>query len=215
MSRRARIAFLCVVTCAALAQSHPPKGVVWKPQPIIYSRSLPDATVPKEMVGRLQVSNLDIVLEHTEIKDAQARFGGTLGAEGDAGDSLEWLCLRGADPTGQWVLWLESGEIDGGSIGSFQWRRVTPRTTFDNRCAALSPAGSAVKLPIALRLGIPETEVLRVLGKPTTRRGGTLLFVHEHQEVIKGEPFAALNTTTVLLRDGRAWAIEIGTSTPS
>jgi hypothetical protein len=215
MSRRVGIAFFCVVTCAALAQNHWPTDAVWKPLPIIYSSSLPDATVPKEIAGGLQVSNLDIVLEHTEMKDAQARFGGTLGAEGDAGDSLEWLCLRGADPSGRWVLWLESGEIDGGSVGSFQWRRVTPGATFDKRCAALSPDDSTVKLPIALHLGIPETEVLRVLGTPTQRRGRTLLYVHEHQEIIKGVAFTVLNTTTVLIRDGRVWAIEVDKSTTS
>ncbi len=216
MARNAGIAFLCVATCVALAQSGSLKGSVWKPLRIIDSRShLPNATVPKEMVGRLQVSNLDIVLEDTEMKDAQARFGGTLGDEGDAGDALEWLCLRGVDPAGQWVLWLESGEIDDGSVGSFQWRRVPRGTTFDERCAPLSRADSTVKLPLALSLGIPEVEVLRVLGKPTTRLKETLLYVHEHEEVIKGESFRALNTTTVLIRDGRVWAIEVHKATTS
>jgi len=216
MALNAGIAFLCVATCVALAQSESPKGLVWKPLRIIDSRShLPNATVPKEMVGRLQISNLDIVLEDTDMKDAQARFGGTLGDEGDAGDSLEWLCLSGVDSAGQWVLWLESGEIDADSISSFQWRRVPSGTAFDKRCAALSRADSRVTLPVALTLGIPETEVLRVLGKPTARQGETLLYVHEHEEVVKGESFTALNTTTVLIRDGKVWAIEVGKSTTS
>lgn len=61
-----------------------------------------------------------VVLEKTDVKEVQKRFGGTLGQEGDAEDSLEWLCFRGGDVTGGWVLWLKSGELDAGTVGSFQ-----------------------------------------------------------------------------------------------
>jgi hypothetical protein len=51
-----------------------------------------------------------------------------------------------------WVLWLESGEIDGGYVGSFQWQRLSNRDVLDSRCHALTGTTSAIKLPLSLRL---------------------------------------------------------------
>jgi hypothetical protein len=82
------------------------------------------------------------------------------------------------------VLWLESGEIDGGSVGSFQWRRVGPNTRFDKRCRMLPRTNSRIKLPIPLHLGTTETEALQILGQPTARHGDTLLYVHERDDFV-------------------------------
>jgi len=68
------------------------------------------ASVPKEMLAKLRVSAYDITLEETSMEDAAKRFGGTIGSKGDAGDFLEWLCLRGTDAADHWVLWLESAK---------------------------------------------------------------------------------------------------------
>jgi hypothetical protein len=45
-----------------------------------------------------------------------------------------------------------------------------------------------IMVPLCLKLGIGEAEVLRVLGKPSFKRGDRLIYVHEHQEQIKGVP---------------------------
>jgi hypothetical protein len=183
--------------------------LVWKPPRVLKSDVLPAATVPKEMVKTLRVSDLTIALESTDMKKVQRRFGGTFGAEGDAGDSLEWLCLRGGDAAGRWVLWLKSGEMDDGTVGSFQWRRVPRDAKFDERCGVLSKADDRVELPIALRLGMSEADVLDVLGQPTGRYGNTLLYVHKHEGLNNNQEFTALNTVSVVVRDGAVWAIEV------
>ena len=72
------------------------------------------ATVPKEMVSTFRVSRFDITLEKTSMKDVQQRLGGVIGEKGDANDASEWLCFHGANAMGGWVLWLESGEVNGG-----------------------------------------------------------------------------------------------------
>jgi hypothetical protein len=214
MRRMSTLALLCLTT-AGLGQNRLQQGLFWKPPRVLRSEVLPHATVPKEMIGSLRVSGLNIVLEETEMKKAQARFGGTFGGAGDAGDSLEWLCLRGLDAAGQWVLWLESGEIDAGRVGSIQWRRVRPESKFDQRCAVLSGSNPLVELPLALRVGLLESDVLRILGKPTVRDDDTLVYVYEHKRRIKGEEFTEINVVSVVIRDRSVWAIEAQKSTTS
>ena len=152
---------------------------------------------------------MTVVLEKTEMTDVQKRFGGTFGEEGDAGTSLEWLCLRGGDATGRWVLWLKSGEMDDGSVGSFQWRRVNRAAKFDERCGTLPKTDGRVHLPMALDLGMAEAELLQLLGQPTARRGNTLLYVHEHEGANQKGPFTALNTVSIVVREGRVTAIDV------
>src|SRR5450755_632265 len=121
--------------------------------------------------------------------DVRTHLGGTIGHTGDAAAYQEWLCFHGTDSKGRWVLWLESGEIDGGMVGSFQWQRLAKHAEIDQRCRMLQNA--AVELPIALQLGITEKEVLKTLGAPTVRRGDRLIYVHEHDESIRNEPYTS------------------------
>jgi len=178
-----------------------------------FDDSSPSATVKKEMIASLKVADVTIELEQdTKLEAMQQRFGGTIGAEGDASESLHWLCLRGSDEAGPWVLWLESGEIDGPYVGGFEWLRVPGFAQFDERCAAL-PDTSRVELPINLRLGISESRVVHLLGHPTYRKGRVLAYEHEHDEIIRGEPFISDNGVYVTIRNGVVWAIQVWKTT--
>jgi hypothetical protein len=91
---------------------------VWEPP----DWNLPDnlkATVPGEMLTALRVSGYEIKLEETSFNDVKEHLAGIIGRKGDAGDATEWLCFHGTDAAGRWVLWLENGEIDGGSSAVF------------------------------------------------------------------------------------------------
>jgi len=201
---------LCFLTCALGAQtsSNLQNSTVWNPPRILKSEALPNGTVSKLMVKALQISDLNVELEKTNMNDVQKRFGGTFGNKGDAGDALEWLCLSGRDVSGPWVLWLKSGEMDARTVGSFQWRRVPNEARFDARCGTLSEADK-LKLPLPLHPGMSQSELFEALGQPTVRNGNTLLYVHEHDEVSKSGPFTVLNTVSIVLRDGAVWAIEV------
>jgi hypothetical protein len=163
----------------------------------------------------LQLPGLRIFLDSTQLTAVQRRLGGTIGSRGDAGDALHWLCFHGTDGKGGWLLWLESGEINGGAVGGFRWQRAGRTARFDARCRALPDGRRGVELPITLQLGIGEAGALHTLGSPTKRLGGTLLYLHEHEETIHGEPYTATNTLAVLLRGGVVWAIEAWKSTSS
>jgi hypothetical protein len=215
------IALLCTLTCAAFTQTaNHTQGsldapLVWKPVSVLHLDILPKATVPKAMITKLHLSDLTILLEQTQLEAVQAHFGGQVGSDGDASESLSWVCLYGSDTAGRWVLWLESGEIDGGSVGSFQWRRVPPNSRFDERCRRLPQVSGRIKLPIPLRLGSTETKALQILGQPTARHGDTLLYVHEREEFVNNKPHTSTNTVVVVVRRGMVWAIEVQKATMS
>jgi hypothetical protein len=207
------------LTCAGFTQTtnRTQEGedaqLVWKPVSVLRLGVLPKATVPKPMITKLHVSDLTIVLEQTELEAVQAHFGGEIGSDGDASESLRWVCLYGGDAAGRWVLWLESGEIDGPNVGGSQWRRVRTTAQFDGRCQALPDGNSKVELPIELSLDATENKVLQVLGQPTVRKGNTLIYEHEHEETIHNEPYRSMNTVTVALRHGVVRAIQVTQTT--
>jgi hypothetical protein len=211
------IAIVLLTVCSSPAQTVSgrlgEKLVMWSPPDVGWWDNMPRATIPKEIIGSLRVANLPIVLEKTNLEDVKKRFGGTIGNRGDGGESLGWLCLYGSDKGGPWILWLTSGEIDGPTIGGFQWRRLSTRETPDRRCSQIPDDKGGVALPIALHLGMAEAEVQAILGRPTVMRGKTFFFCHEHQTVIRKEAFTVSNDVAIVFRDGGASAIEVAQTT--
>lgn len=214
------VLILCtIVTPIASSQTkssgkHPPTAqTIWEPPVLDWPEDLPPPTVKKEMVRNLVVAGTPIMLEETKLDDAQKRLGGTIGHSGDAGDSLYWLCLGGSGKKGRWVLWLESSEVDGGRVGAFQWRLLGPGTRLDRRCQTLGKGDHRVALPLTVHFGMTETQVRSILGQPTARKGQTLIFDHEHEEVIDNLPFTSSNTVAVGFRGGVVWAIQVWRNT--
>jgi hypothetical protein len=159
--------------------------LLWAP-PDNPDEEAPKATVTREFISRLSVGDFEVVLETTPIAAAQTRLGGTLGRRGDAASSLDWICRSGRDVSGNWMLWLESGEIHGNDVGAFELRRIQNTERADDRCSA-APPNEQVVLPVPIRLGMTEAQLRQVLGKPTRRRAGTLLYLHEHRLSPQGE----------------------------
>ena len=173
----------------------------------------PKATIPKRIMGALKISGMEIVFEETKISDVKARFGGTVGHRGDAGDSLGWLCYEVPTQRGRSVLWFLSSEIDGGTIGGFQWLSLAPGDRLDPRCQLLS--NSSVQMPIPIHLDDAEREAMRFLGAPSARQGDLLQYVHEANISIKAEPYTVTNTLYLLMKNGVVKAIEVWKSTVS
>lgn len=213
MNRRiaiALMAFACVGFAQTASKRIAAKSVIWAPPNIGWPKeSVPQASVPMEMIGRLRVGKIPIILEKTELGNVQRRLGGTLGSQGDAGDALGWLCLHGRDATGPWIFWLFSNEIDGPTIGGFQWMRLAPNEIPDRRCRQLRDGDAAIELPLALRLDMTEAQMRGVLGHPTFVLGGTLFVCHGHQEIIDKVTYDASNNVAVVLRNGTVWTIEV------
>jgi hypothetical protein len=220
MNRFFAMALFFVAAWSASAQTIAPapaldESKIWGPQPLLRFNDGPAlrATVPEEMIASVRVSDVNVVLEQDlELQALQIRFGGKIGAEGDAANWHAWLCVHGSDTGGPWVLWLESSEIDGPYVGGFQLRRVPRSAQFDDRCAAL-PDAAKIEMPIDLALGTPKTKVISLLGRPTARVGNVLLYEHEHNELIRGEEFSSFNSVMVELRDEVVSGIEVAKTT--
>jgi len=184
----------------------------WQPPVIQAPISLPPSIL-KEMVATIRVSKILVVLEETKMADVQRHLGGSFGHRGDGGDSLRWLCYHGADAEGRWALWLESSAMGGGAVDGFILQRMDSNARMDGRCGNLQTA--RVNLPIPLKLGITETNARKILGPPTLKFRGTLVFHHEHTETFHNQPHTASNTVYLVLRRGVVWAIRADKDTTS
>ena len=203
MCRIAKLVVLLAASLTALAQSSP----IWEPPNLRIPDALPRATASKELITTLRVAGIRIDLETTALRRVQEELGGEMGDSGDAGESLEWLCLHGSDANGKWALWLESDvELYRGDINKFAVQRIDRNAKMDPRCRSIV---GDIELPGGLRLGLTETQVRKILGKPTARYGSTLLFDHEHEESLHNETVTVENTVCVTLRRGVVSSIEV------
>ena len=181
---------------------------LWEPPTRAISITSSRPTVAKEMVASLRIATVPIVLEKTTLTEIRAQLGGKIGQRGDAGEFLQWLCYTGSNTGSHWILWLESSEIEGGTVGGLELSRMSSAEKADERCSQL-PNGAGVELPNALHLGMNANDLQASLGKPTTTHGETLIFTHEQQETIHGESYTSSNTVTFILRGTAVWTINV------
>jgi hypothetical protein len=201
---------IVLVFAAAGAASAQTDNLIWQPPTLDFPDTLPRATISKEMIARLRVAKLEITLEQTPLIEVQKKLGGTIGRRGDAGEALQWLCFHGANSKGRWALWLENSEMGGGSVNGFALQRIARNATVDSRCLTQDVK---LDLPVGLGIGLTETQVRRILGKPTAVYHHTLIYNYEHEETIRNEPFTASNTVAASFRGRVVWAIQVWKST--
>lgn len=195
-----RLSVVCLAAASGLCQRKELASVPWAPpaDSDMPGNIAPNATASEPMITALRLGTLSIRFERTEFAAVRERTGAEQGQRGDASTSLRWLCYGGQDAGGRWALWLTGGEIDGPTIGSFEWRRVDRNAQFDPRCTQL-PAGETITLsPTPLTLGMSEAEILHRLGKPTLRRGRILEYDYRGEK----KPYDVWNTVAVRLRNG-------------
>lgn len=215
IAKLAAIAVAASFVCSAQTPAAKPaaKTVVWSPPGTDWPHNMPPPTVPKEMIGSIRIANFPILLEKTTLEDARRHFKGTTGSHGDASEAEAWLCLTGTGANGPWIFWLQSFEINGATIGGFQWRSLSPNQTPDHRCKLLTKEAGRIELPLALHPGMAESEVRKILGPPTALRGKTLIYCHSLQEIIDKQTYDVANNIAVVLRDGVVQTIEVVKST--
>lgn len=184
----------------------------WQPPVIQSPLSLPPSIL-REMVTTIRLSKILVVLKETKMTQVQKRLSGSFGKRGDAGESLQWLCYYGSDADGRWALWLESSETAAGTVDGFILQRLDSHARMDGRCGNLQTGG--VELPIALKLGTTENGARKILGPPTLKFRGTLVFRHEHTGTFHNQPYTASNTVYLVFRRGVVWAIRVDKDTTS
>jgi len=166
-----------------------------------------------EFITNLRVAAVTVILEHTRLATVQSQIGGAIGRRGDASQALAWLCVHGRDARGVWALWLEAGEIHGGTVGAFQLRRLDSHSRFDGRCQSV--AGSSAVLADGVRLGLSGAQITRILGRPASAAGDTWLYTYEHPQVVRGEPFTTSSTLIIRFHNAILDAVDFWKATIS
>jgi hypothetical protein len=201
---RPRSVALALLLAARAADGQP----VWEPPAELSVPSHHRATERRPAVTTLRIADFSIALEETPLSAVQSNVGGTIGRRGDASDALAWLCYHGGDGDGAWALWLESGEIHGGTVGAFQLRRVNPSADFDPRCHAVNGSRAGLDLGGRLRLGLSMAETTRMIGRPTASAGTTWRYLHERSVTSGGERGIASTALTLHFRHAMVDAID-------
>ncbi len=195
---------------------------LWKPPEISGLRGLMEAvhpTVAHMMVSTFRVADSRVVFERTNLLNLVGKLNVRTGADGDASESLRWLCLTGTNAGHSWILWLTSGEIDGGTVGGLRVQVLEADEQPDSRCKAIIGDAPPVDLGIPLRLGMTRSEVIRVLGKPSASAGTLTVYYHEHKKPIYNsqtglqDDFLVMNSVSIAFNGDVVEGIDVLKST--
>jgi len=113
---------------------------------------------------------------------------GKIVQRGDASESLEWICYSITDQSSPVRLWLLSGEIDGGIVGGFVIRSMSTKDKISEACPELPESFKPVKLERKIWINTSESDVRKILGKPSLESRGWLLYSSE--QIFKNDPRA-------------------------
>lgn len=169
-------------------------------QPVPPPRMQDDLGVPSLRVRpatRLSLGKFVAYFEETTLAKVRNWVGaGTIAHQGDAGDSMYWLCYTaaGADPPQR--LWVMShGEMGGPDhdVSGVAVEEIPRATSANTGCPALPPASMPVSLDRGFWLGATPEVLSLKLGKPSRVREDWLDFVYEGK-VSGKDPFGSGET---------------------
>lgn len=210
------LSLLLGLASISIADAVSAQTIIWEPpssdDPVLDNLK---ATGSTDILPTLHIANVYVVLDRTSFKNVQARLGGTFGEEGDAANTIKWLCYYQRRSPMPWVIWLTGGEITGPTIGGFRWQYLPRSAPPDSRCTAL-PASGKVALPAPLMLGQTRSKAISALGMPSESRPNALYYRHArtfYPRETPELPFTTTNIAIVSLRNGVIDAIVAGRST--
>jgi len=133
-----------------------------------------------KFVVKLETTSLEKVLKTIK--------AGKIAQRGDASESLEWICYSIIDKNNPVRLWLLSGEIDGGNVGTVVIRSMSTKDKASKKCPELPESFKPVKLDSKIWIHTTEYDVREILGKPSLESRGWLLYSSE--QMFKNDPRA-------------------------
>lgn len=135
-------------------------------------------TVVKRLATRFALGAFGGRFEETRlgaVRDAMG--GGTIQHQGDAGDSVYWLCYRRA----QHRIWVVSGGEIGGPdhlVTEIVAELTEKDTETSTDCATIPETFAPLVLDGKLRLGMSRAEVVRALGPPSKSEAAQIVYSH-------------------------------------
>jgi hypothetical protein len=156
-----------IVIAPVFAQTAPPQlpfsDVSWK----ALSKAKP--------ATHLKMGDLEVRFEETTLRAVSGTAGvGSMHHQGDAGESIYWLCYTvQGDAKAQRIWIVAHGEMGGlehaVTMVTAQELPPTVQPTID--CPALPSTLQPLSLVPDVWLGIPESKASKVLGRPSYRKG--------------------------------------------
>jgi hypothetical protein len=129
---------------------------------------LPQAATALPSSVRFGSFRLD--LEKTSLEQFRnAAHGGESGHRGDAGDSEDWLCYSLDSSLN---VWLTASELGGG-----KWIDAVYVTSgAGHSCPVLPGSLRPVALQDGLTIGVPQEQLVKMIGRPSAIRAGWWLY---------------------------------------
>lgn len=136
-------------------------------------------TVVKRLATRFSLGAFAGRFEETRLGAVREAVGeGTIQHQGDAGDSIYWLCYRRA----QHRLWVvSSGEIGGPDhlVTEIVEELTEKDTETSTDCATIAQKFTPLVFDGKLHLGMSRSEVVTALGPPSKTEADQMVYSHE------------------------------------
>jgi len=138
------------------------------------------ATLKKRPVTGLVMGKFRAEFERTKLEDIRrAASVGEIRHQGDAAESVWWLCYTNVLATGVERIWLMSGEMGGGEVVTELRAQRGAGGGASADCPALPDRLKPLSLDGGLWLGAPESAVVARLGAPLFQNEGWWYHAYE------------------------------------
>lgn len=124
------------------------------------------------------------IFEKTTLAEiSKAAAMGEIQHQGDAGESLYWLCYTSPDHDAPQRIWIESGEMGGSkhAVLTVAAQALPAGVAATDGCPALPAAMRGLSVGHGIKLGMSRRQLTKKLGTPTKTQGEWLAYVHEKQ----------------------------------
>lgn len=133
------------------------------------------------------LGTVSILLGETKLTDVSRVIGsGAIMQQGDAGDSLSYLCYTLDGKGASERLWLKSSELGGGEyIDGLMF--ITLKTTNDtDKCPIIDLSAWPVALDNGVAMGMDKDDLIQKLGEPSKRAGNFMAYRYHTVRVQNG-----------------------------
>lgn len=173
------------------------------PPPDVPFTDSPPGTLKQSPARGLTVAAIDVLFEKTSLAEVAAKLGvGTIAHQGDAGDSVYWLCYDIATREGPQRLWVTaSGEMGGSEhLVTGISAQILPSPDGTGDCPQLPGQPNPHLIGSALWLGSSAHSITEHLGSPSLHRGAWQAYGYEGKVPGKCEPDGFDRTNWLYLR---------------
>jgi hypothetical protein len=177
-------------------------------------KSMPPATLTLPPVTNVRLGKFNIQLESTKLDDVLKTIKtGIIQHEGDASESVYWLCYQISDVSNPVRIWIMSGEIDGGYVGTIVICRASIKDKPTQTCPELPAAFRPVKIDCDIWLKSKISDFKRLFGKPSLTINNWVHYESKRKVLVRGSDSFEFGSLSAKFVEGRAVELWISKTT--